>query len=75
MPSGRVAWPRGYEHEPQGHCDIAVGSKHRATLVFSQRYGSPMASVVIHVAPMFLLAQASDDQNLAIRRDDVWQKK
>jgi len=31
--------------------------------------------VVIHVGPMFLLAQASDEQTLAIRRDDVWQKK
>lgn len=75
MPSGRVAWPHGYEHEPQRHCDIAVDCKHQVTLIFSQRYGSPMASVVIHVAPMFLLAQASDEQTLAIRRDDVWQKK
>ena len=24
MPSGKVAWPQGYEHEPQRHCDIAV---------------------------------------------------
>jgi|GEM_PF-1293764 hypothetical protein len=70
-----MAWSQGYEHEPQRHCDIAVGYKRRATLTFSSTLCLANASVVIHVAPMFLLAQASDEQTLAIRRDDVWQKK
>jgi len=56
-----MAWSQGYEHEPQRHCDIAVGYEHRATLMFFSTLCLANASVVIHIGPMFLLAQASDE--------------
>ena len=75
MPSGRVAWPHGYEHEPQRHCDIAVDCKHRVTLIFSSTLWFANGFCGYSCCPMILLAQASEEQTLAIRRDDVWQKK
>ena len=70
-----MAWSQGYEHGPQRHCDIAVGYKHRAILMFSSALCLANGLCGYYVAPMLLLAQASDEQTLAIRRDDVWQKK